>query len=175
MYKRRVTTGDAYLFDRLGGFSGGVSLDEPLLPASSLTRNTRKRISVRRKALVCASLWSFLEFMNVFPEKRNHKFESRPNFSCSVLGEQDESSRMAVSTWVCALSFGRCRMSKFWLLVYLDFFESLRPALASWLTFDAAFGAGWSTFTPGAARASCVARIDRRLAGEKQVCLRTTR
>ena len=24
---------------------------------------------------------------------------------------------------------------------------------ASWLTFDAAFGAGWSTFTPGAARA----------------------
>ena len=36
-----VTTGDAYLFDRLGGFSGGVSLDEPLLPASSLTRNTR--------------------------------------------------------------------------------------------------------------------------------------
>ena len=36
-----VTTGDAYLFDRLGGFSGGVSLDEPLLPASYLTRNTR--------------------------------------------------------------------------------------------------------------------------------------
>ena len=35
-----VTTGDAYLFDRLGGFSGGVSLDEPLLPATSLTRNT---------------------------------------------------------------------------------------------------------------------------------------
>ena len=34
-------TGDAYLFGRLGGFSGGVSLDEPLLPASSLTRNTR--------------------------------------------------------------------------------------------------------------------------------------
>ena len=32
-----VTTGDAYLFDRLGGFGGGVSLDEPLLPASSLT------------------------------------------------------------------------------------------------------------------------------------------
>ena len=28
-------------FDRLGGFSGGVSLDEPILPASSLTRNTR--------------------------------------------------------------------------------------------------------------------------------------
>ena len=28
-------------FHRLGGFSGGVSLDEPLLPASSLTRNTR--------------------------------------------------------------------------------------------------------------------------------------
>jgi len=38
-----VTTGDAYLFDRLGGFSGGVSLDEPLLPASSLTRNTRNK------------------------------------------------------------------------------------------------------------------------------------
>ena len=36
-----VMTGDAYLFDRLGGFSGGVLLDEPLLPASSLTRNTR--------------------------------------------------------------------------------------------------------------------------------------
>ena len=36
-----VTTGDAYLFHRLGGFSGGVPLDEPLLPASSLTRNTR--------------------------------------------------------------------------------------------------------------------------------------
>ena len=28
-------------FDRLGGFSGGVSLAEPPLPASSLTRNTR--------------------------------------------------------------------------------------------------------------------------------------
>ena len=26
---------------KLGGFSGGVLLDEPLLPASSLTRNTR--------------------------------------------------------------------------------------------------------------------------------------
>ena len=36
-----MTTGDAYLFHRLGGFSGGVLLDEPLLPASSLTRNTR--------------------------------------------------------------------------------------------------------------------------------------
>ena len=29
---------------------------------------------------------------------------------------------MPVCTWVCTLSFGRCRMSKFWLLVYLDFF-----------------------------------------------------
>ena len=29
-----VMTGDAHLFGRLGGFSGGVSLDEPLLPAS---------------------------------------------------------------------------------------------------------------------------------------------
>ena len=48
---------------------------------------------------------------------------------CSVLEEHDESSRMPVSTWVCALSFGRCRMSKFWLLVYLAFFENLRPAL----------------------------------------------
>ena len=28
-------------FHRLGGFSGGASLDEPPLPASSLTRNTR--------------------------------------------------------------------------------------------------------------------------------------
>ena len=37
---------------------------------------------------------------------------------------------------------------------------------ASWLSFDAAFGAGWPTFTPGAARA-CVARIDRRVAGEQ--------
>ena len=54
---------------------------------------------------------------------------SRDRFFCSVLEEHDESSRMPVSTWVCALSFGRCRMSKFWLLVYLDFFESLRPAL----------------------------------------------
>ena len=41
-----VTTGDAYLFDRLGGFSGGVSLAEPLLPASSLTRNTRNTVPV---------------------------------------------------------------------------------------------------------------------------------
>ena len=46
-----------------------------------------------------------------------------------ALEEHDESSRMPVCTWVCALSFGRCRMSKFWLLVYLEFFESLRPAL----------------------------------------------
>ena len=28
-------------FDRLGGFRGGVLLAEPILPASSLTRNTR--------------------------------------------------------------------------------------------------------------------------------------
>ena len=45
---------------------------------------------------------------------------------------------------------------------------------ASWLSFDAAFGAGWPPLTPGAARA-CVARIDRRVAGEQQVCRRTTR
>ena len=38
---------------------------------------------------------------------------------------------MAVSTWLCALSFGRCRMSKFWLLVYFDFFVSLHPTLVS--------------------------------------------
>ena len=36
---------------------------------------------------------------------------------------------MPVCTLVCALSFGRCRMSKFFLLVYLDLFESLRPTL----------------------------------------------
>ena len=36
---------------------------------------------------------------------------------------------MPVCTWVCALSFGRCRMSKFFLLVYLDFFEILRRSL----------------------------------------------
>ena len=41
-----VTMGNAYLFDRLGGFSGGVLLAEPLLPASSLTRNTRNNKSV---------------------------------------------------------------------------------------------------------------------------------
>ena len=29
----------------------------------------------------------------------------------------------------CTCAVGRCRMSKFWLLVYLDFFESLRPSL----------------------------------------------
>ena len=40
-----VTMGNAYLFYRLGGFSGGVVLDEPLLPASSLTRNTRNRLA----------------------------------------------------------------------------------------------------------------------------------
>ena len=31
-------------FHRLGGFSGGVPLVEPLLPASSLTRNTRNTL-----------------------------------------------------------------------------------------------------------------------------------
>ena len=36
---------------------------------------------------------------------------------------------MPVCTWVCALSFGRCRMSKFFLLVYFGFFGSLRPSL----------------------------------------------
>ena len=51
------------------------------------------------------------------------------DFFCSVLEEHDESSRMPVCTWVCALSFGRCRMSKFFLLVYLDFFEPLRRSL----------------------------------------------
>ena len=44
---------------------------------------------------------------------------------------------MPVCTWVCALSFGRCRMSQFFLLVYLDFFESLRPALARARRIDA--------------------------------------
>ena len=44
-------TGDAYLFGRLGGFSGGVSLAEPLLPASSLTRNTRNGLTMA--ALPC--------------------------------------------------------------------------------------------------------------------------
>ena len=39
-----------------------------------------------------------------------------------IKGEHDESSRLAVSPWVCVRSFGRCRMSKFWLLVYLGFF-----------------------------------------------------
>ena len=43
----------------------------------------------------------------------------------------------------------------------------LGAARASWLSSDAAFGAGWSAFTPGAARA-CVARIDRRVTGEQQ-------
>ena len=46
-----VMTGDAYLFDRLGGFSGGVSLAEPFLPASSLTRKTRNT-----RALSCRGL-----------------------------------------------------------------------------------------------------------------------
>ena len=36
---------------------------------------------------------------------------------------------MPVCTWVCALSFGRCRMSKFFLLVYFCFLGSLRPSL----------------------------------------------
>ena len=36
-----ICHGPGHLFHRLGGFSGGVSLAEPLLPASSLTRNTR--------------------------------------------------------------------------------------------------------------------------------------
>ena len=44
-------TGGAYLFHRLGGFSGGVLLDEPLLPASSLTRNTRNALQRRRPAM----------------------------------------------------------------------------------------------------------------------------
>ena len=47
------------------------------------------------------------------------------------------------------------------------------------VTSDAAFGAGWPTFTPGAARAlvSLASSIDRRVTGEAQaqVCLRTTR
>ena len=52
--------------------------------------------------------------------------------------------------------------------------RSLELRRASWLSFDAAFGVGWPAFTPGAARA-CVARIDLRVTGEQQVCLRTTR
>ena len=39
--------------------------------------------------------------------------KSRQTFSCSVLGEHDESSRLAVSAWACVRSFGRCRMSFF--------------------------------------------------------------
>ena len=50
--------------------------------------------------------------------------------------------------------------------------HALLGAATGLVAHDAAFGAGWSTFTPGAARA-CVARIDRRVTGEQQVCLRT--
>ena len=53
-----------------------------------------------------------VEFINVFPE-----ILVATDFSCSVLEEHNESSRMEVSTWVCPLSRGRCRMSKFSLLV----------------------------------------------------------
>ena len=45
--------------------------------------------------------------MNVFPEKRNCNIKSRPNVSCSVLGEHDESSRMAVSTYLGVRAFVR--------------------------------------------------------------------
>ena len=43
---------------------------------------------------------------------------------------------MPVCTWVCALSFGRCRMSKFWLLVYFDFLGSLRRSEIKTLYVD---------------------------------------
>ena len=45
--------------------------------------------------------------MGVSRRSENHEFNKpRPNFSCSVLGEHDESSRLAVSTWACVRSFG---------------------------------------------------------------------
>ena len=71
-------------------------------------------------------------FKTISRRSENHKFsrdQSRPIVFCLVLEEHDESSRIPACTWVCALSFGRCRMSKFFLLVYLDFFEILRRSL----------------------------------------------
>ena len=61
-----VMTGDAYLFHRLGGFSGGVSLAEPLLPASSLTRNTRNRVQDVQEGAVHLYRLSFLSFLGAF-------------------------------------------------------------------------------------------------------------
>ena len=63
------------------------------------------------------------------------------------------------------LQLGRCSSC--------DLTHSSELRQASWLSFGAAFGAGWPTFTLGPARA-CFARIDRRVAGEQQACLRTS-
>ena len=46
---------------------------------------------------------------------------------------------------------------------------------ASWLTFDAAFWGWLANVHSRRGSRACVARIDRRVTGEKQVCLRTTR
>ena len=62
-----------------------------------------------------------LEFITISRRSENHKFSRGRFFFCSVLEEHDESSRMLVCTWVCALSFGRCRTSKFLLLVFVCF------------------------------------------------------
>ena len=62
---------------------------------------------MRNAKLVYASLRSFGGVMNVFPRSENHKFKSRPNFSCSVLGEHDESRQpiVGLGLGVRALSF----------------------------------------------------------------------
>ena len=68
-----MTTGDAYLFDRLGGFSGGVSLDEPLLPASSLTRNTRNMCFSDERGVMRGDVSCFLSDRHSLQAERRCK------------------------------------------------------------------------------------------------------
>ena len=93
-------------------------------------REARTRVHARvarkvQRATQTSFCWvlAYFEVYKRFSGEAKIINSSRDQFFCSVLEEHDESSRMPVSTWGCALSFGRCRMSKFWLLVYLDFFK----------------------------------------------------
>ena len=69
-----------------------------------ISRNPVPRSDERKLVLlVFDHFWSFKRFSG---EAKTANF-GRDRFFCSVLEEHDESSRMVVSTWVCALSFGR--------------------------------------------------------------------
>ena len=73
----------------------------------------------------------FWRLKTISRRSENHKF-SRGRFCLFGPGRaRREQPNAGLHLGVRALSFGRCRMSKFFLLVYLGFFETLRRSLVA--------------------------------------------